>query len=166
MSDPDHSHSRFAHLSLPAAKEVKARFPEAQFLVGLGLTSCLCDSGVENVTEMDWWEDAATGLQKAHIENSARLQGQQPAQVTRTAQEGTPEASAEPLVLNRLELRRADQRHVKGRLLSKQAALHCSMRTGAAQHGAFDAVPPVLPRTQYRRSQGGARPARSPLGVR
>lgn len=52
------SHNHYDHLSLPTVQEVKARFPEAHFFVGLGLAGWLRDSGVDNVTEMDWWEDA------------------------------------------------------------------------------------------------------------
>lgn len=52
------SHNHYDHLSLPTVQEVKARFPGAHFFVGLGLSGWLRDSGVENVTEMDWWEDA------------------------------------------------------------------------------------------------------------
>lgn len=52
------SHSHYDHLSLPTVQEIKARFPEAHFFVGLGLAGWFRESGVENVTEMDWWEDA------------------------------------------------------------------------------------------------------------
>lgn len=52
------SHNHYDHLSLPTVQEVKARFPEAHFFVGLELAGWLRRSGVDNVTEMDWWEDA------------------------------------------------------------------------------------------------------------
>lgn len=52
------SHSHYDHLSLPTVQEIKALFPDAHFFVGLGLASWIRESGVENVTEMDWWEDA------------------------------------------------------------------------------------------------------------
>lgn len=52
------SHSHYDHLSLPTVQEVTRHFPEAHFFVGLGLASWFRASGVENVTEMDWWEDA------------------------------------------------------------------------------------------------------------
>lgn len=52
------SHNHYDHLSLPTVQEVKARFPRAHFFVGLGLGGWFRQSGVDNVTEMDWWEDA------------------------------------------------------------------------------------------------------------
>lgn len=52
------SHNHYDHLSLPTVQEVKARFPQAHFFVGLGLGGWFRESGVDNVTEMDWWEDA------------------------------------------------------------------------------------------------------------
>lgn len=52
------SHNHYDHLSLPTVQEVKARFPQAHFFVGLGLAGWFRESGVDNVTEMDWWEDA------------------------------------------------------------------------------------------------------------
>lgn len=52
------SHSHYDHLSISTVSEIKKRFPHAHFFVGLGLASWFRDSGVMNVTEMDWWEDA------------------------------------------------------------------------------------------------------------
>lgn len=51
------SHSHYDHLSLPTVREIRDRFPDAHFFVGLGLASWFRASGVNNVTEMDWWED-------------------------------------------------------------------------------------------------------------
>lgn len=52
------SHNHYDHLSLLTVQDIKARFPAAHFFVGLGLAGWFRASGVENVTEMDWWEDA------------------------------------------------------------------------------------------------------------
>lgn len=52
------SHNHYDHLSLGTVREVRARFPKAQFFVGLGLGAWFRASGVDGVTEMDWWEDA------------------------------------------------------------------------------------------------------------
>lgn len=56
------SHNHYDHLSLPTVQEVKARFPQAHFFVGLGLGGWFRASGVDNVTEMDWWEDAEVSV--------------------------------------------------------------------------------------------------------
>lgn len=52
------SHSHYDHLSVLTVQEVKARFPQAHFFVGMGLGGWFRETGVDNVTEMDWWEDA------------------------------------------------------------------------------------------------------------
>lgn len=52
------SHSHYDHLSHPSILEVQKRHPQAQFFVGLGLEKWFRSSGVKNVTEMDWWQDA------------------------------------------------------------------------------------------------------------
>lgn len=60
------SHSHYDHLSHSTVVELKNRHPEAQFFVGLGLEKWFRRCGVENVTEMDWWEDA-----ELHVKTSA-----------------------------------------------------------------------------------------------
>lgn len=52
------SHSHYDHLSSYSLKDIKARFPNVHFFVGLGLESWFKGQGLDNVTEMDWWEDA------------------------------------------------------------------------------------------------------------
>ncbi|KFH40430.1 N-acyl-phosphatidylethanolamine-hydrolyzing phospholipase D-like protein [Hapsidospora chrysogenum ATCC 11550] len=52
------SHSHYDHLSIPSLMELKKHHPGAQYFVGLGLESWMRARGLENVTEMDWWEDA------------------------------------------------------------------------------------------------------------
>ncbi|KAK5987781.1 Metal-dependent hydrolase lscR [Cladobotryum mycophilum] len=52
------SHSHYDHLSHPSILEVQKHHPNAHFFVGLGLESWFRKSGLENVTELDWWEDA------------------------------------------------------------------------------------------------------------
>lgn len=52
------SHSHYDHLSHPSILEVQKHHPRAQFFVGLGLEKWFRKSGIKNVTELDWWEDA------------------------------------------------------------------------------------------------------------
>ncbi|EJT75106.1 NAPE-hydrolyzing phospholipase D [Gaeumannomyces tritici R3-111a-1] len=51
------SHSHYDHLSLNTVKGLVATHPGVHFFVGLGLASWFRSSGIDNVTEMDWWED-------------------------------------------------------------------------------------------------------------
>lgn len=52
------SHSHYDHLSHSSILEVQKHHPEAQFFVGLGLETWFRKSGLNHVTELDWWEDA------------------------------------------------------------------------------------------------------------
>ncbi|TLS31319.1 hypothetical protein PpBr36_02748 [Pyricularia pennisetigena] len=57
------SHSHYDHLSHPTVKQIAARHPQAHFFVGLGLARWFRSSGIANVTELDWWEDAELRLE-------------------------------------------------------------------------------------------------------
>ncbi|KAG6017086.1 hypothetical protein E4U43_002304 [Claviceps pusilla] len=52
------SHSHYDHLSRPSVVEIQKHHPDVQFFVGLGLETWFRKSGLNNVTELDWWEDA------------------------------------------------------------------------------------------------------------
>ncbi|KAJ4361321.1 hypothetical protein N0V85_009418 [Neurospora sp. IMI 360204] len=58
------SHSHYDHLSEPTVRELAKHNPEAYFFVGLGLASWFRDTGIDKVTEMDWWEDATLTIKK------------------------------------------------------------------------------------------------------
>ncbi|KAK0643420.1 beta-lactamase superfamily domain-containing protein [Cercophora newfieldiana] len=50
------SHSHYDHLSHGTVVEIAKRFEGVHFLVGLGLEKWFRASGIERVTELDWWE--------------------------------------------------------------------------------------------------------------
>ncbi|KAI0152710.1 Metallo-hydrolase/oxidoreductase [Xylariaceae sp. FL1272] len=52
------SHSHYDHLSYPTVQEVQKHHPNAHFFVGLGLEKWFKASGIDQVTEMDWWDEA------------------------------------------------------------------------------------------------------------
>ncbi|GAP88336.2 putative NAPE-hydrolyzing phospholipase D [Rosellinia necatrix] len=52
------SHSHYDHLSYPSVREIQKHHPDAHFFVGLGLAKWFRSSGVDKVTEMDWWDEA------------------------------------------------------------------------------------------------------------
>lgn len=58
------SHSHYDHLSHTSVQKISKSHPEAQFFVGLGLEKWFKASGIEKVTEMDWWQDAKLVLKK------------------------------------------------------------------------------------------------------
>ncbi|KAG6008884.1 hypothetical protein E4U21_003696 [Claviceps maximensis] len=51
------SHSHYDHLSHTSVLEIQKLHPEVQFFVGLGLETWFRKSGLNNVTELDWWEE-------------------------------------------------------------------------------------------------------------
>lgn len=59
------SHNHHDHLSYPTVKELASRFPSLHFFVGYGMAKWFRDSGINSVTEMDWWDDAQVVLSKA-----------------------------------------------------------------------------------------------------
>ncbi|KAL2189980.1 Metallo-hydrolase/oxidoreductase [Thermothelomyces heterothallicus CBS 203.75] len=65
------SHSHYDHLSHTSVRELARRNPSVHFFVGLGLERWFRDSGIDNVTEMDWWQDADLVLtrQDAHVQD-------------------------------------------------------------------------------------------------
>ncbi|KAG6040264.1 hypothetical protein E4U41_001101 [Claviceps citrina] len=52
------SHSHYDHLSHRSVVEMQRHHPGVHFFVGLGLGCWFRGSGLDNVTELDWWEDA------------------------------------------------------------------------------------------------------------
>ncbi|KAK6827814.1 N-acyl-phosphatidylethanolamine-hydrolyzing phospholipase D [Apiospora arundinis] len=56
------SHSHYDHLSYPTVKSIQESHPDAHFFVGLGSAKWFHQSGIPNVTEMDWWEDVELTL--------------------------------------------------------------------------------------------------------
>ncbi|OTB09585.1 hypothetical protein M426DRAFT_50595 [Hypoxylon sp. CI-4A] len=56
------SHSHYDHLSYPSVHEVQKHHPNAHFFVGLGLEKWFKAGGLNNVTELDWWQEAELTL--------------------------------------------------------------------------------------------------------
>jgi L-ascorbate metabolism protein UlaG (beta-lactamase superfamily) len=50
------SHNHYDHLSYPTVKEISKKHPSCHFFVPLGNKKWFNDSGIENVTELDWWD--------------------------------------------------------------------------------------------------------------
>lgn len=51
------SHSHYDHLSSPTVAEIAKRNPNAHFFVPLGNKQWFNDSGIHQVTELDWWDE-------------------------------------------------------------------------------------------------------------
>lgn len=61
------------HLSHPTVLELHERHPHAQFLVGLGLKKWFNKSGIQNVVELDWWNDVHVKLSPTATEKPATI---------------------------------------------------------------------------------------------
>jgi L-ascorbate metabolism protein UlaG (beta-lactamase superfamily) len=55
------SHNHYDHLDEDSVRRLAARSPSPRFLVPLGLESWFAGIGIENVEEMDWWQDTREG---------------------------------------------------------------------------------------------------------
>lgn len=58
------SHNHYDHMSSTTLKKIKERHPNAQFFVPLANKSWLEKWGIENVTELDWWDSRELVLSK------------------------------------------------------------------------------------------------------
>ncbi|EKG10385.1 hypothetical protein MPH_12484 [Macrophomina phaseolina MS6] len=57
------SHNHYDHLSHPTVVEIHKLHPHAHFFVPLGDAEWFRSSGIPNVTELDWWEEADITLE-------------------------------------------------------------------------------------------------------
>jgi N-acyl-phosphatidylethanolamine-hydrolysing phospholipase D len=51
------SHNHYDHMDHPTIMKIKAKHPNVHFFVPLGNKKWFHDSGVTQVTELDWWEE-------------------------------------------------------------------------------------------------------------
>lgn len=51
------SHNHYDHLSYPTVKEISEKHPNCHFFAPLGNKPWFTDSGIKNMTELDWWEE-------------------------------------------------------------------------------------------------------------
>ncbi|PLB53188.1 Metallo-hydrolase/oxidoreductase [Aspergillus steynii IBT 23096] len=56
------SHNHYDHLSYPTIKEIARLHPNCHFFAPLGNRQWFVDSGIHNVTELDWWEQRDISL--------------------------------------------------------------------------------------------------------
>jgi L-ascorbate metabolism protein UlaG (beta-lactamase superfamily) len=57
------SHSHYDHLSYPTIQQIQQTHPNVLFAVPLGLKKWFNDSGIQNVVELDWWQDVDIKLE-------------------------------------------------------------------------------------------------------
>lgn len=60
------SHNHYDHLSYPTVKEISERHPNCHFFAPLGNKAWFTSSGIENMTELDWWEERDIKLSPSH----------------------------------------------------------------------------------------------------
>jgi L-ascorbate metabolism protein UlaG (beta-lactamase superfamily) len=56
------SHNHYDHLSHPTVSEIAKRHPDCHFFAPLGNKAWFHSSGIQNVTEMDWWDERGIEL--------------------------------------------------------------------------------------------------------
>ncbi|KAL5340124.1 beta-lactamase superfamily domain-containing protein [Aspergillus crustosus] len=76
------SHNHYDHLSLPTVQDIHKRHPDCHFFVPLGNKAWFSNNGIENATELDWWDERDVLLSPS----------QPPTQVEKTHQGGSPKS--------------------------------------------------------------------------
>lgn len=64
------SHNHYDHLSYPTIKKIQSLHPNAHFFAPLGNKKWFTASGVENMTELDWWETRDVRLSEGKLGKS------------------------------------------------------------------------------------------------
>ena len=64
------SHNHYDHLDAESIRAIVEKFPEARYLVGLGIKRWMSSMGVPDVqcSEMDWWQNRESGLEDFGIQ--------------------------------------------------------------------------------------------------
>ncbi|KAL3466270.1 beta-lactamase superfamily domain-containing protein [Aspergillus heterothallicus] len=62
------SHNHYDHLSLPTVKDIHKRHPNCHFFVPLGNKDWFIQTGIPNVTELDWWDERDISLSPSQPE--------------------------------------------------------------------------------------------------
>ena len=68
------SHNHYDHLDHPTIMKIKAKHPNAHFFVPLGNKKWFNDSGISQVTELDWWEERDITLSPSGTQVVSQLQ--------------------------------------------------------------------------------------------
>ena len=55
------SHSHYDHLDKPSIRKLLKRFPDATYLVPIGLAAWMRGRGITRVQELDWWDNTDIG---------------------------------------------------------------------------------------------------------
>lgn len=58
--------NHYDHLSYPTVKEISERHPNCHFFSPLGNKALFSSCGIENMTELDWWEERDVTLSPSH----------------------------------------------------------------------------------------------------
>ncbi|KAG4025603.1 hypothetical protein MFRU_054g00320 [Monilinia fructicola] len=128
------SHSHYDHLSQPSILAIHNLHPHVQFIVGLGLAAWFRECGIDNVVEMDWWDDAEVTLN--------------PISSSSSPSSASPSPSASPITAT---LTCLPSQHTSGRsALDKGRTLWCSWSVSSGGKSVwfggdtgYRAVPPL-----------------------
>jgi N-acyl-phosphatidylethanolamine-hydrolysing phospholipase D len=69
------SHNHYDHLSYPTIQRLQKRFPDAHYFAPLGNKAWFDKCGVENMTELDWWESRDVKLDTVKSDDSSARTG-------------------------------------------------------------------------------------------
>ena len=129
------SHSHYDHLSTPSVREIQKHHPDAHFFVGLGLETWFRSAGVNNVTELDWWDDVDIAIAPTRRPGSQAAVTETKS-VTSSADGSLPSPPPEQPIRARISCLPAQ--HTSGRTgLDKDKTLWCSWGVRSGAHSVF-----------------------------
>ncbi|KAL2854972.1 beta-lactamase superfamily domain-containing protein [Aspergillus pseudoustus] len=70
------SHNHYDHLSLPTVKDIHKRHPNCHFFVPLGNKDWFIETGIPNVTELDWWDERDISLSPSQSVTEVKTPGE------------------------------------------------------------------------------------------
>ncbi|KAI1777073.1 Metallo-hydrolase/oxidoreductase [Hypoxylon cercidicola] len=80
------SHSHYDHLSYDSVREIQKHNPNVHFFVGLGLEKWFRQGNLNNVTELDWWQEAdftlTPGAAKVETDATSATSSETPGTIT------------------------------------------------------------------------------------
>ena len=77
------SHNHYDHLDHPTVTAISKKHPQAHFFCPLGNKKWFEDSGISNVTELDWWEEREIRLKPSESKPAVTLPNEGTTQVNK-----------------------------------------------------------------------------------
>ena len=114
------SHNHYDHLSHPTVTEIAKRHPDCHFFVPLGNKKWFAACGIQNCTELDWWDDIDFTLMPTSRTSSVAGKSSQRTSMTSTSETKSTARPAANTITARISC--LPCQHISARSLTDRAA--------------------------------------------